>query len=311
MNFFKLIRIQNLAMIAFMQLLFRYTFMKTATFTELTPTFNFLALSHLQFFSLVLATVLIAAGGYIINDIMDQETDEIAKKRIIGVSISEKAAYNYYVICNIIGVGIGFYLSNVINKPSFNAFFIITAALLYVYATTLKQIAVLGNVIVALILSFSIIIIGIYDLVPSTYAGNREQMKQVFSILTDYAIFAFIINFLREMVKDVEDTDTDYASGIATLPVLIGKNRTMKIVFVLSIVPIVLLAYYLRTNLFMYDYVVYYAILFIIAPLLFFTIKSWNAKSQKEYKNLSLLLKLILFFGIVSVWVITYSTLHA
>ncbi len=311
MNFFKLIRIQNLAMIAFMQLLFRYTLMKTATFTELTPTFNFLALSHLQFFSLVLATVLIAAGGYIINDIMDQETDEIAKKRIVGVSISEKAAYNYYVICNIIGVGIGFYLSNVINKPSFTAFFIITAALLYVYATTLKQIAVLGNVIVALILSFSIIIIGIYDLVPSTYAGNREQMKQVFSILTDYAIFAFIINFLREMVKDIEDTDADYASGIATLPVLIGKTRTMKIVFVLSIVPIVLLAYYLRTNLFMYDYVVYYAILFIIAPLLFFTIKSWNAKSQKEYKNLSLLLKLILFFGIVSIWVITYSTLHA
>ncbi|MGV7105063.1 geranylgeranylglycerol-phosphate geranylgeranyltransferase [Flavobacterium sp. U410] len=316
MKYLKLIRIQNLAMIAFMQILFRYTFMKTGTYTELTPTYNFLALSHLQFFLLVLATVCIAAAGYVINDILDQETDAIAKKRIVGVSISESAAYNLYVALNVIGVGIGFYLSNAINKPSFSALFIITAALLYVYSTSLKQIAVVGNIIVALIASFSIIIIGIFDLIPSTHEGNmywqgnKEQMKQVFSILTDYAIFAFIINFLRELVKDVEDTDADYASGIATLPVLIGKNRTVKIIFGLSFIPIITLIYYLSKNLYLYDYVVYYAIIFIIAPLLFFTIKSWNAKTQKEFHNLSTLLKIILFLGILSIWVITYATTH-
>lgn len=316
MKFLKLIRVQNLAMIAFMQYLFRYTFMKAGTYTELTPTYNFLALSHLQFFLLVLATVCIAAAGYVINDILDQETDAIAKKRIVGVTITETTAYNLYVGLNVIGVGIGFYLSNAINKPSFATLFILTAALLYIYSTTLKQIAVVGNIVIALITSFSILIIGIFDLVPSTHEGNmlwegnKEQMKQVFSILTDYAIFAFLINLLRELVKDVEDTDADYAAGIATLPVLIGKSRTIKIIFVLSIVPIVLLAYYLNKNLYMYDYVVYYALVFIIAPLLFFTIKSWSAKTQKEFHNLSTLLKVILFLGILSIWVITYATTH-
>lgn len=113
------------------------------------------------------------------------------------------------------------------------------------------------------------------------------------------------------MVKDVEDFDADSKTGIGTLPVIIGKDKTMKIVFFLSFIPIVLLAYYLKENLFQYDYVVYYTLLFIIAPLLFFTIKSWNAKSQKEVKNLSRLLKLILFFGILLVWVITYSVTNA
>ncbi|MFD2890525.1 geranylgeranylglycerol-phosphate geranylgeranyltransferase [Flavobacterium chuncheonense] len=316
MKYLKLVRFQNLAMLALMQILFRYTFMKSATYTELTPTYNFLALSHAQFFLLVLATVCIAAAGYVINDIMDQETDEIAKKRVVGKTISEKAAYNLYVILNVTGVGIGFYLSNAIDKPSFASLFIFTAALLYFYATTLKQIAVLGNIVVAAILSFSILILGLFDLVPSTHEGNafwqgnKAQMRQVFGILTDYAIFAFIINFLRELVKDVEDTDADYAAGIPTLPVLIGKNRTMKIVFGLSFIPVLLFIYYVNANLAQYSYVLFYALLFIIAPLLIFTIKSWSAKSNKEFKNLSFLLKAVLFFGILSIAVITYATTH-
>ena len=317
MKYLKLIRIQNLLLLAFMQVLFRYTFLKTATFTTLTSTNNFLALSHFQFFLLVLATVCIAAAGYVINDIVDQSTDEIAKKRIVGKTISESTAYNLYVALNLIGVGSGFYISNVIQKPSFAALFIFTAAILYIYATWLKQIAIVGNIVVALVLSFSILILGIFDLVPSTHEGNeiwegnKVQMRRVFSILTDYAIFAFIINFLRELVKDIEDTDADYASGIATLPVLIGKSRTIKIVFGLSFLPIILLVLYMNNNLANYDYAIYYFLLFIVAPLLFFTIKSWSAKTQKDFANLSLLLKIILFFGIISIAVITYSVPNA
>lgn len=179
MKYLKLIRIQNLAMIAFMQILFRYTFLKKATFTTLTADKNFLAMTHFQFFMLVLATVLIAAAGYVINDIIDQETDELAKKRIVGKSISEKTAYNLYFGLNIVGVLVGFYVSNAVGKPSFSALFIIVAALLYLYATTLKQIAIVGNIVVAALLSFSILILGIFDLVPTTYQDNQALMEHV------------------------------------------------------------------------------------------------------------------------------------
>jgi 4-hydroxybenzoate polyprenyltransferase len=49
--------------------------------------------------------------------------------------------------------------------------------------------AVVGNIIVALVLSMSVIIIG-FDIYPYTSAENQIAMANLFSILLDYAIFA-------------------------------------------------------------------------------------------------------------------------
>ena len=313
MKYLKLIRFQNLLMLAFMQVLFRYTYLKAATATTVTPTGNFLSLSNFQFALLVLSTVCIAAAGYVINNIMDQDNDEITKPkdRIVGKSISESLAYNSYVALNIIGVGIGFYLSNAIGKKGLFTVFIFVAALLYVYSTYLKRIVVISNVTVAFILSFSILILGIFDLFPATYEGNVVQMKKAFGVLFDYAVFAFVINFFREIVKDIEDIDGDYASGIKTLPIILGKTRTAKVISIVLLIPIVLLIYYINKNLLDYNYVFPYGLLFIIGPLLYAMIKLWSAKTKQEFKHVSTVLKLVLFFGILSIAVITYAIKHA
>lgn len=313
MKYLKLIRFQNLLMLAFMQVLFRYTYLKAATYNELTETNDYLSLNHFQFALLVFSTVCIAAAGYVINNIMDQENDEIAKPkdRIVGKSISESLAYNLYIVLNIIGVGIGFYLSNAVGKKGLFTVFILTAALLYVYSTYLKRIVIVSNVVVALILSFSIIILGIFDLFPATYAGNLPQMKKAFGVLFDYAIFAFIINWIREIVKDIEDTDGDYASGIQTLPILLGKSRTAKLVSVLISIPVLVLLYYINKNLVDYNSVFLYGLFFVIGPLLYCMIKLWSAKSKSEFKHISFILKLVLFFGILSIAIITYAIKNA
>ena len=203
MKYLKLIRYQNLLLLAFMQLIFRYGFLKFQNI--------FLSLAEWQYALLVLSTVLIAAAGYVINDIMDQETDNENKpdNSIVGHVISEARAYNIYVGLNIVGVGIGFYLSNVIQKPSFSAIFIVIAATLYLYATSLKQMLIVGNIIVAVLLSVSVLIIGVFDLLPATFDGNQYEMRVMFSLLIDYAVFTFIINFIREIVKDMEDINVD------------------------------------------------------------------------------------------------------
>ncbi|WP_445457774.1 geranylgeranylglycerol-phosphate geranylgeranyltransferase [Flavobacterium sp. HNIBRBA15423] len=313
MKYLQLIRFQNLLMLAFMQVLFRYTYLKAATYNTLTPSNDYLSLTHFQFALLVLSTVCIAAAGYVINNIIDQDNDEITKPkdRIVGKSISESLAYNLYVILNIIGVGIGFYLSNVVGKKGLFTIFIFTAALLYVYSTFLKRIVIVSNLVVAFILSFSIIILGIFDLFPATYDGNIVQMKKAFGVLFDYAVFAFIINWIREVVKDIEDTDGDYASGIQTLPILLGKTRTAKLVSIVIIIPILLLLYYINKNLLDYTYVFLYGLLFIVGPLLFCMIKLWSVKTKSEFKQISLVLKLVLFFGILSIAVITYAIKNA
>jgi len=255
----------------------------------------------------------VAAGGYVINNIMDQETDEIAKpqNRVVGVSISETVAYNWYIGLTIVGVGIGFYLSNVIYKPTFASMFILVATLLYMYATSFKQIPVLGNVVVALLLSTSIIIIGLFDILPAIDVDNRFRMKEAFNILMEYAVFAFIINLIREIVKDLEDMDGDYQSGINTLPIMMGIPKTKIIVGILTVISIGILAYYINSNLFELDYVIYYSMIFIIGPLIYFGVKLINAVTKKEFHHLSLVLKLILFFGIISIAVIVLNLKHA
>ena len=284
-----------------MQLVFRYLFLEQS--------YVDLALSDFNYILLVIATVCVAAGGYVINNIMDQETDEIAKphNRVVGFSISETVAYNWYIGLTIVGVGIGFYLSNVIYKPTFASMFILVATLLYMYATSFKQIPVLGNVVVALLLSTSIIIIGLFDILPAIDADNRFRMKEAFSILMDYAIFAFIINLIREIVKDLEDMDGDYQSGINTLPITIGISKTKIIVGILTVISIGILAYYINSNLFELDYVIYYTLVFIIGPLIYFGVKLMNAETKKQLHHLSLVLKIILFFGILSVAIIVFN----
>ena len=288
-------------MLVFMQLVFRYLFLEQS--------YVDLALSDFNYILLVIATVCVAAGGYVINNIMDQETDEIAKpqNRVVGVSISETVAYNWYIGLTIVGVGIGFYLSNVIYKPTFASMFILVATLLYMYATSFKQIPVLGNVVVALLLSTSIIIIGLFDILPAIDVDNRFRMKEAFSILMDYAIFAFIINLIREIVKDLEDMDGDYQSGINTLPITIGIPKTKIIVGILTVISIGILAYYINSNLFELDYVIYYTMVFIIGPLIYFGVKLMNAETKKQLHHLSLVLKIILFFGILSVAIIVFN----
>lgn len=313
MKYLKLIRFQNLLMLAFMQVLFRYTYLEVATATTATPTGNFLSLSNFQFALLVLSTVCIAAAGYVINNIMDQDNDEITKPkdRIVGKSISESTAYNIYVALNIIGVGIGFYLSNAIEKKGLFTLFIFVAALLYIYSTYLKRIIGISNIIVASVLSLSILILGVFDLFPATYEGNKAQMRQAFAILFDYAVFAFIINLIREIVKDIQDTDGDYASGIKTIPIVLGKTRTAKVISVLIVIPILLLIYYITKNLLDYKYVFQYGLLFIVGPLLYAMLKLWSAKNKEEFKHVSTVLKLVLFFGILSIALITYAIKNA
>ena len=268
-SFLKLIRYQNLLMLAFMQLLFRYGFLKMQPIP--------LALSDLQYALLVLSTVLIAAGGYIINNIVDQNSDIDNKPNevVVGKTISEKSAYTIYVILNIIGVGIGFYLSNSIGKPNFSLLFILVVSTLHFYSTNLKQMMLVGNVIVTLLLSSSVVIIGIFDLYPILNPENRSQMAILFSILMDYAIFAFMINFIREIVKDLEDINGDYNQGMKTLPIVIGISRTVKVLFVLSFIPIFAILIYINKNLFSLLFVTLYLLFFVLGPLIYFTIKIW------------------------------------
>lgn len=305
MAFLKLIRYQNLLLLVFMQLLFRYGFLNLQDIS--------LALSDLQFGILVLSTVCIAAAGYIINNIFDKETDAINNKEIIiGKEISEANAYNLYIALNVLGVGGGFYLSNVIEKPGFALLFIVVSGTLYLYASSFKQSLLIGNIIVSILTAISVIIIGLFDLYPMITPDTQVHFGILFKLLLDYALFAFLINFIREMVKDLQDVKGDYNMGMNTLPIAIGVARTSKIVlaataFITFYLLYYIYIYYFSNNLYISTL---YSLLTIIAPLILICIKLFEAKTSSDFKTLSLLLKVVLFFGILSIAVNSLNILY-
>lgn len=288
-----------------MQLVFRYLF--------LTQSYIDLALTDFNYILLVLSTVCIAAGGAVMQHIINQEEDEIKqpKHRLVGTTISEAAAYNWYIGLTIVGVGIGFYLANVIYKPTFASLFVLVATLLYVQATNLKQIPLLGNCITALLVAISIAVIALFDIFPATDISNKVRMSEVFGILIDYAVLGFGLTLIKELLRDLKNKATDDMLGNNTVVTRFGLNKAKSLLGVIIIVVLGAILYYCNTFLFELTIALSFILLTMVGPLLFMGIKLITSTTQKEFALLERTLQVVLFCSILSVAVIVYTLKHA
>ena len=292
--FLQLIRWQTLVVIALTQYLIKYFLF--APFQIDT------SLGDLEFSILVLASLCIAAAGNIILNIHNVAADSINKPKrvVIGSVITEKTGYNWFLALNILGVGLGFYLANYINQPGFSGFFILASAMLYLHAAQLKKIAVLGNLIPSLLMGFVILGVGIFDLLPAINRGNLVTQQVFFSILADYSLFVIMITLLLEIVGAQKDIQGHYNAGYSTLPIILGKQRTNRLIFLLTLFPLAAVVYYIYFYLFHSRAAVLYVLFLIVAPLLYFLIQILKAKTPKDFRSHSILLKGILITGILS-----------
>ena len=267
-----------------------------------------LTLNNFLFILLMTATVSIAAAGNIINNICNFEIDSInvPKKVIIGNRVTEKNANYLFIIFNSIGVCLGFYISNQIGKPEFSVFFIIASALLYLYPTFIKSILIIGNVTISALIAFSIIIVGLFDLVPAITILNQKDQSFLFSILLNYAFFIFYMNLIREIIKDIKDIDGDKNGNLSTLPIVLGRKRASFIAFLMSVLAMFGSVYYIYIHLYNYTIAIIFSLVFLVAPLLFFSIKIWDASNKNDYVFLSKLLKIMMLLDICSILLYTF-----
>lgn len=257
-------------------------------------------LGGLDFIFLIFATVFIAAGGYIINDIYDIEADKINKptKCIVNVRMSLKNTRTLYYTFTVIGLAFGFMVSTIISKPLYIIYFIGVSVCLYIYSRDLKTIPLLGNVLVSILVGASILIVGVFDLFPLQNPVNSKGQLTVFYILKDIALFAFLINFLREIVKDIEDLQGDYTAQYRTLPIIFGTKRTARITASIGLICMFIISTYIFTYLGNHTIAIIIAFVLIIAPLAYACILLWDASTKKEFSKISFLLKIIMFIGI-------------
>lgn len=198
----------------------------------------------LAFTLLVIAMVLIQAGGYVINDIFDMEIDAINKpqKRIVGKVITERQANLYYIALTIIGLGCGLAASILANGKNFYTIFaalILLACFLYSYSSRYKKELIIGNLIVSLSVAFAVFLPWLFQVLSmlgnqEMLLENQEWMHVTLHIVLIYTVFAFMMTLIREIIKDMEDVKGDGRSHCRTIPVVWGMNAAQIIVIALS-----------------------------------------------------------------------------
>jgi 4-hydroxybenzoate polyprenyltransferase len=294
-TFFKIIRWPNVLLTILTQLVIIYGL--------LIPSGVDPALNWWQLLLLITATGLLTASGNVINDIYDVGIDQINKpqKLLVTKSISETSAYTLYFVLTVLAVICGFVLSNSLDKPILSSIFIGVAFVLYLYASSLKAMLLVGNVVISLLVALVILITGIFELFPSITTENQPAFKFLMERLLEFGLMAFLINLVREWVKDCEDVNGDKAGGRNTLAIALGRTRAARFVAVFILGILMLLGWYIYEYIYLNDTTTYYFIFLIMGPLMFVMIKLWTAQTQKEFHILSTVLKIVLLFGILSI----------
>jgi 4-hydroxybenzoate polyprenyltransferase len=303
-HYLKIIRIPNLLIIILTQYLLRTCIIGTFYGINATsPSFG-----HFDFLLLVISTVLIAAGGYVINDYFDVRTDEINKpaKMIISKRISLKPALNFYRILSVAGVLIGFYLSYRVNYLMLGFIFPAIAMMLWFYSARYQRTILWGNLAISLLSAMVVLIVWLFEFFalranPINYSESMKQLGFISLIVAAYAAFAFLVTLIREIMKDIEDIEGDRTEGFRTLPIVSGISVTKRVALIISVLTILLLGicqYYLyRTNLTL----VFWYILAAVQTFLVYLVYSISrAKTKEDFHFVSLAAKIVMVAGILS-----------
>ena len=213
-----------------------------------------LEMSDFQFALLVLASLLIAGGGYAINDYFDAKIDRVNKPKLVVLDriIKRRTAMALHIFMTSIGFVVATYVSYDVGMWKMNTIFLFIVFALWFYSTNLKHILLAGNIIIALLAALVPLIVGLFE-IPLQNQAHPEIIKELgFSIfnipaywILGYAGIFGVLTLIREITKDIIDVRGDKAYGSNTLPIAIGIKSTKTILISLYVVfSLVLLVIY-------------------------------------------------------------------
>jgi len=231
-----------------------------------------------------LSAMIVAAAGNIINDYFDFEIDKINRpeRALPSGKLNKNTAVIAYFIFTVLAI----YLSTLIN---YYAVIIVlsTTLLLFIYSMYFKGVPLIGNIIVALCTGLAFIYGGIA-------VGNWKL-----GIIP--SVFAFLINLIREILKDVEDLNGDLKNNIVTFPGKYGIGKT-KIVITITTLALVLVTFYPFVFK-IYSIGYFLIVLFTVDIILIIFLKELNKKTFKEkISSMSNYLKIAMIFGLLAIY---------
>lgn len=290
----QIIRPVNLIIIALTQFLVRYCIIMPAYITEFNNTGTFPPhLSKPEFFILMFATMAIAAGGYIINDVFDIYIDEVNKpgKNTIGKKIAAKSAtltaYILFALGSIAGIALGIRE----NTPAMGLLLPFSALSLYMYSSHFKRRLLTGNIIIALLSSLSVLIVALFE--PHFYPNI------IFVLI--YAAFAFIISLIREIIKDAEDIEGDERSQCKTFPIRFGIPKTKILLNILIAFNLIVICYFLAQYFYQNSVISFWYLVGIFAvPFIALGYLISAAETKKDFHYASVFAKFVMLYGLLT-----------
>jgi 4-hydroxybenzoate polyprenyltransferase len=296
MAFIQILRPKNLIIVGTTQwILYHYIIL---AFVD-TP-----ALDVFLFSLLVVDTILIAAGGYIINDIVDASVDQINKpqKTFIPTKISLIQATYYYYFLGFVGFLIALYIAYCINNLPLVVIYPMACFLLYVYSTKFKNSILIGNILVSLFVAFvsGIILFAERNAIISINDSTKKWL--VLELFIAYMIFSFMVNMIREIIKDIEDEEGDKLAGLITYPIKYGTDAAKKLVVLFCLTTILMLLFWLFVTNIPLDLRVYVFLLLLVAsPLVVIVQILTKTTTKRDFSKISAILKYIMLAGLVSI----------
>lgn len=231
-----------------------------------------------------IAASLVAAAGNIVNDIFDIETDKIShpnRALVLGM-LSKKEAWILYLSLNLFSVFIAASLSPILLVIVF-----ITTFLLFVYSVYLKKLPLVGNIIIAVITGLAFIYGG--------FATNNPYTAVI------PAVFAFFINLIREVIKDIQDVNGDSKVGVITFPIKFGFQKSKILILIITFILILYTLYPFITELYKIEYFI--IVMVFVNPLLLLSLKIlFDAKKENSLSVVSNMLKLNMVIGLIAIY---------
>lgn len=231
-----------------------------------------------------LSAALIAAAGNIVNDIYDIETDKVSHpNRVLAQGLlSKKEAVFLYNFFNVIAIILASRISDYLI-----VIVLFTIILLYVYSAYLKKLPLVGNIVIAFITGLAFIYGG--------FAADNPNGAIV------PAVFAFLINLIREIVKDIQDIEGDSKLSFKTFPILYGIKKSKKIILFFTILLTGFTFYPFITQLYKIEY--FLIVMIFVNPLLLLSLKIlFDMKKENRYKIVSNILKINMILGLIAIW---------
>jgi len=225
-NIFKIIRWKNLVIISLSQIFIKFFFIDFFIQKDQLLNENFVIL--------LIVTILIAASGYIVNDIYDYNLDQINKpeKVVLGKFLKSRDAIIIYMMFNFLAIVLSIFLCTKIEQEIYILVFLLIIYCLWLYSKKLKKYKIIGNILIAFFISLSILNVPLFSY-KNILSDDRFF---VFLIISIFSVLAFLINVKREIIKDIEDIEGDKIHKVKSLPIIFGTKKSKLVTIIIGII---------------------------------------------------------------------------